>query len=61
MVQVLHGSRLRLVELDIRDHPDLEKRYLFEIPVLLFEGQELARYRVTEVELRRRLGPHLVP
>ena len=61
VVQVLQGSRLRLVELDIRDHPDLEKRYVFEIPVLLFEGEELARHRVTAVELRQRLGPRLRP
>ena len=55
----LRGSRLPLVELDVRDHPELEKKYVFEIPVLLFQGQEVARYRVTEAELRERLGRHL--
>ncbi|HSD30005.1 MAG TPA: glutaredoxin family protein [Vicinamibacteria bacterium] len=54
--RTLRGSALRLVEVDVRDHPDLEKRYVFEIPVLLLGEREIARHRVTEAELRRRLG-----
>jgi glutaredoxin len=50
--RVLQGTTLRLQEVDIQDHPDLEKLYLFEIPVLLFEGREIARYRTSEAELR---------
>jgi hypothetical protein len=59
VLRVLGAGPLRLVEVDIRDHPDLEKRYVFEIPVLLFEDEEIVRYRVSEDELRRRLGSRL--
>ncbi len=53
---VLHGTAIELLELNVEDHPELEARYVFEIPVLLFEGrQEIARYRITEDELRGRL------
>ena len=45
----------RLEEKDVRDDPVLEKRYVFEIPVLLRDGRELCRHRVTEAELRRLL------
>jgi hypothetical protein len=57
--RALRGSALRLVEVDVRDHPDLEKRYVFEIPVLLLGDREIARHRITEGELRQRLGPLL--
>jgi len=50
------GTALELLELNVEDHPDLEARYLFEIPVLLLDGQEIARHRTTELELRRRLA-----
>jgi len=53
---VLTGSGLALVERDVRDDPDWERRYLWEIPVLLLGGRELARHRLTEDELRRRLA-----
>jgi hypothetical protein len=43
---------VRLEEVDVRDHPDLERRYVFEIPVLLHDGRELARHRLTEDEAR---------
>jgi hypothetical protein len=46
-----------LVELDVRDDPELEKRYLLEIPVLLVGDAEVARHRTTAEELRRRLAP----
>lgn len=41
-----------LVEKDVREDPELEKRYLFEIPVLLRGAVELARHRVTEEQLK---------
>lgn len=41
----------RLEERDITKDPDLERRYVFEIPVLLFEGREVARHRITADEL----------
>jgi Glutaredoxin-like domain (DUF836) len=59
--RVLEGTALQLQELDIQDHPDLERRYVFEIPVLLFEGQEIARYRTTETDLRASLRGVLWP
>ena len=43
---------VRIEEIDVRDHADLERRYVFEIPVLLHEGRELARHRLTEAEAR---------
>ena len=47
---------LGFVERDVRDDPEIERRYLFEIPVLLLDGQEIARHRITPAELRDRLG-----
>jgi glutaredoxin len=46
---------LALEEVDVRDHPELEERYLFEIPVLLLGTREVARHRATREELRARL------
>jgi Glutaredoxin-like domain (DUF836) len=45
----------RLLERDITEDPELERRYVFEIPVLLFEGREVARHRVGADELLPRL------
>jgi hypothetical protein len=45
----------RLVERDVREDPELERRYHLEIPVLLWGDREVARHRVTEADLRRRL------
>ncbi len=42
-------------EVDISTDPDLEARYGLEIPVLMAEGIKLAKYRVTEAEVRRML------
>ena len=53
--RVLPEFGVGLVERDVREDPRLEARYLFEIPVLLLDEQELARHRVTEDELRRLL------
>ena len=46
---------LRLVERDVREDPALERRYLFEIPVLLLGVAEVARHRAGTAELRERL------
>jgi Glutaredoxin-like domain (DUF836) len=54
--RVLRGTALELLELNLEEHPELEARYVFEIPVLLLEGQEIARHRTTEDDLRLRLG-----
>lgn len=48
---------LALQEVDVADDPELERRYIFEIPVLMRDGRELARHRVDEATLRALLGP----
>ena len=52
---VLRGLGLELLERDVRDDPELEKRYLLEIPVLLWGEHEVALHRTTGEALRRRL------
>jgi hypothetical protein len=54
--RVLPSFPATLVEVDVREHPDLERRYVFEIPVLLAGERELARHRLGEAELRRLLA-----
>jgi hypothetical protein len=44
------------LEKDVRSDPELERRYLLEIPVLLLGDVEVARHRTSEVELRERLA-----
>jgi hypothetical protein len=51
LLRVLPGGT-RIEDVDVRDHPALERRYVFEIPVLLHEGRELARHRLTEDDAR---------
>ena len=41
---------------DIGADPEEYARYRFEIPVLLLDGREISRHRVTESELRDRLA-----
>jgi Glutaredoxin-like domain (DUF836) len=45
----------RLLERDITQDPELERLYVFEIPVLLYEGKEVARHRLGADELLPRL------
>lgn len=54
--RVLSGRAVGLVERDVRDRDDWERRYLLEIPVLLWEDREVVRHRTSEVELRGRLA-----
>ena len=46
---------LRLEVRDVREDPELRRRYRLEIPVLLAGDVELARHRVTRAELAARL------
>jgi hypothetical protein len=46
----------QVVEKDVREDPDLRRRYLNEIPVLLLAGREVVRHRVSESELVHRLS-----
>ena len=49
------GDSVALVEADVRTNPSW-RSYRLEIPVLLLaNGTEVARHRVTPVELRERL------
>jgi hypothetical protein len=52
---LLPRYRARLEERDIRDDPELEKRYLVEIPVLLAGEREVARHTATHEQLVERL------
>ena len=54
VVRVLSDLDVALVERDVAEHPALA-RYRLEIPVLLLDGAELARHRVSEADLRQRL------
>ncbi len=40
-------------EVDISTDPDLLDRYGLEIPVLMIDERKVAKYRITEAELRR--------
>jgi len=47
---------LEVTEVDISGDPDLEERYGLEIPVLMVNGRKAAKYRISEIELRRVLA-----
>jgi hypothetical protein len=55
VLPVLQTAGLDLVERDVRDDPEMERRYLLEIPVLLYEGREVALHRTTAEALSTRL------
>jgi Glutaredoxin-like domain (DUF836) len=55
LVPLLRARGLGLVERDVRDDPEMERRYLLEIPVLLFGDVEVARHRVEAEALAERL------
>jgi hypothetical protein len=46
---------LTLTERDIRSDPELDALYRHDIPVLLLDGREVARHRVSAEDLRARL------
>jgi len=46
---------LALAERDVRSDPELDALYRHDIPVLLLEGREVARHRVSAQDLRARL------
>jgi hypothetical protein len=58
------GLSASVVERDVREDADLLARYRDDIPVLLLDGREIARHRVTEPGLRAQLlalGVSLLP
>ena len=52
---VAPGLGLTVEDVDVGEDAELERRYLFEIPVLLLGTHEVARHRATREELRERL------
>jgi glutaredoxin-like protein DUF836 len=59
--RVAGGFGLALIERDVTEDPEAERRYLFEIPVLFLGDLEVARHRVTEEALRERLARAIRP
>jgi hypothetical protein len=53
---VASSTPLAIEEVDISTNPDLEQLYGLEIPVLFVAGKKVAKYRVSEGELRRILA-----
>ena len=49
------GADVAIDEIDISGDPGLLERYGLEIPVLLIDGKKVAKFRVTEAEVRRML------
>ena len=47
---------LAIEEVDISADAELDRLYGIEIPVLLVAGKKVAKYRVTEADLRRILA-----
>ena len=47
---------LTIEEIDISADPEVERLYGLEIPVLFVAGKRVAKYRVTEADLRRILA-----
>ena len=56
MEPVLREFGCTLEEIDISGQADLEARFGLEIPVLCVNGRKAFKYRVTGLELRKRLA-----
>jgi glutaredoxin len=48
-------------EVDISKNADLEARYGLEIPVLEIDGRKIAKYRITDRDLRRAIAGTRAP
>jgi hypothetical protein len=55
VIQTAAGDRIVLVKEDVRSRPEWSQ-YRFDIPILLFCDQEIARHRITEAELTQKLA-----
>ena len=53
--QALAGEQFELRELDITQSPFLFERYRYAIPVVVVDGEEIARLRFDAQTLRQRL------
>ena len=56
VLQVASSIPLAIEEIDISSSPELERLYGLEIPVLFVAGKKMAKYRVSEEDLRRILA-----
>jgi hypothetical protein len=56
VLQVASSIPLAIEEIDISTNPELEQLYGLEIPVLFVAGKKVAKYRVSEGDLRRILA-----
>ena len=43
--------------MDVDGSPELREKYGEEVPVLFIDGRKAFKYRVTEMELKKRLRP----
>ena len=53
--RVAASTPIQLEEIDISDDPELEALYGTEIPVLMMGGTKVAKFRISEPDLRRAL------
>lgn len=54
--RVIRGRPVELLERNIEEDDALLRRYALLIPVLVFGESEIARHRISEADLRARLG-----
>jgi hypothetical protein len=54
--RVIRGRPVELVLRNIEEDDALLRRYALLIPVLVFGESEIARHRISEADLRARLG-----
>jgi hypothetical protein len=54
--EVAKSRPLRLLVKNILDDPAIYQRYRYDIPVLLVNGREIARHRVTVEQIESALG-----
>ena len=47
------NTAVRLEEINVETDPDLERRFGLEVPVLLLNGTKVAKFRVSENDLKR--------
>ena len=55
LVRVRAGHPFDLVEVDVDQSPELTDRYGMEVPVVLVDGHKVAKFRIDEDALVRRL------
>lgn len=56
VVRRVIGEGAELEEADVRTNPEWLRLYRYEIPVLLWNGREIARHHVEEEQLRETLA-----